>query len=135
MKQLNKEELLVGFIYGSCCWPLISWLAVIPGVICSLLWAIGGSGPKLVRRLGVPLVMAVILSFTNLWLLFTVLPLWGIVAIGYGMPNNKNGDEGSTLGRFYLKFLSYKAANWATRFTIYGLFNIIIIAALAITKS
>jgi hypothetical protein len=131
--KLNKEELLVGFIYGSCCWPLISWLAVIPGVICSLLWAIGGSGPKLVRRLGVPLVMGITLAFTNWWLLLTMFPLWGIVSIGYGMPDET--DKGSTLGRFYKSFLPYKTANWATRFTIYVLFNIVIITALAITRA
>ena len=130
--KLNKEEMIVGFIYGACCWPILSHWAVIPGVVCSFLWAIGGAGPKMVRRLGVPLVMAVSLSFTNLWLLLTMLPLWGIISIGYGMPGE--GDKGSALGRFWLKLLPYKAANWATRFSIFALFNIVIIAALALTK-
>lgn len=130
--KLNKEEILVGFIYGSCCWPLLSWLAIIPGVICALLWAIGGSGPKMVRRLGVPAVMAISLSFTSLWLLLLMLPLWGIISIGYGMPGP--GDKGSALGRFYSRFLSYKAANWATRFTVISLFNIVIISGLAIVR-
>ena len=130
--KLNPEEILVGGIYGACCWPLLSWWAVIPGVICSLLWAIGGAGPKMVRRLGVPAVMAVCLSFTSLWLLITMLPLWGIVSIGYGMPGPD--DKGSIFGRFYSKFLSYKAANWATRLTVFVLFNIVCIAGLAIVR-
>ena len=129
--KLNKEELLVGFIYGSCVWPLLSWWAVIPGVVCAFLWAIGGSGPKMIRRLGVPSVMAVCLAFTSLWLLITVLPLWGIVSMGYGIPN---GDKGSVIGRFYSRFLSKKAANWSTRLTVFMLFNLVIIIGLIILK-
>jgi hypothetical protein len=86
----------------------------------------------MVRRLGVPAVMAVSLSFSSLWLLLTFFPLWGIVSIGYGMPSE--GDKGSAMGRFWLKLLPYKAANWATRFSIFALFNIVCITALAITK-
>lgn len=130
--QINKEELLVGFIYGACTWPLLSWLAVIPGIICAMLWEVGGSGPKLVRRLGVPAVVAVSLSFINHWLIFLILPLWGIVSIGYGIPGPN--DKGSALGRFYSKFLPKQAANWATRLTVFILFNIIIIAGLTILK-
>lgn len=130
--KLNKEEFLVGGIYGSSCWPLLSWWAVIPGVICSVLWAIGGVGPKMARRLGVPAVMAVCLSFTSLWLLLTTLPLWGIISIGYGIPDST--DKGSVIGRFYTKFMPPKAANWATRLTVFILFNIVMIIGLAILK-
>jgi len=129
--KLNKEELLVGFIYGSSVWTLISWLAVIPGIVCAFLWAIGGAGPKMFRRIGVPIVMGISLSPTSLWLLFTILPLWGVVSIGYGMPDVT--DKGSFLGRFYSKLLPPKAANWATRFTVFTLFNIVMIAALIFT--
>jgi hypothetical protein len=132
MVKLNKEELLVGFIYGSATWPLIGWIAVFPGIVCAFLWAIGGAGPKLVRRIGVPVVVGISLCFTNLWLLLTIPPLWGIVALGYGMPDAT--DKGSWLGRLYLKFLPYQAANWATRLTIFVLFDVVIIAALAILK-
>ena len=130
--QLNKEELLVGFIYGSCVWPVISWWAVIPGAVCSLLWAIGGAGPKLIRRLGVPAAMGASLAFTSPWMLLCFLPLWGIVSIGYGIPDAT--DKGSALGRFYSSFLSPKAANWATRFTVFALFNLVMIGALAIVR-
>jgi len=130
--KLNPEELLVGFIYGSSMWPVIGWIAVVPGVICAFLWAIGGSGPKLVRRLGVPIVVAGSLAFTSLWLIPLILPLWGIVSIGYGMPDKD--DKGSALGRFYSKFLSYKAANWATRLTVFVLFDIIMIIGLRIVN-
>ena len=130
--KLNREELLTGFLYGSSCWPLISWLAIVPGIACAFLWAIGGSGPKLVRRIGVPIVMGISLAFTSLWLLLSVFPLWGIVSIGYGMPDST--DKGSILGRFYSKFLSIKAANWATRFTIFVLFVIIMIVGVALVK-
>ena len=132
MVKLNKEELLVGFIYGSSTWTLLNWLAIIPGIICAFLWAMGGSGPKMVRRIGVPVVMGISLSFTNLWLLLTVLPLWGVVSIGYGMPDST--DRGSILGRFYSKFLPPKAANWATRFTIFVLFVAVMIVGVALVK-
>ena len=128
--KLNKEELLVGFIYGSSAWSVLSFLAIVPGIVCAFLWAIGGSGPKMVRRLGVPVVMAISLSFINLWLLLTILPLWGIVSIGYGQPDST--DKGSALGKFYSKFLPKKAANWATRLTVFVLFNVVMIISLVI---
>jgi hypothetical protein len=130
--KLNKEEILVGFIYGSSAWPIISWIAIVPGAVCAVLWAIGGSSKKMVRRIGVPVVMAISLSFTSLWLLLTVLPLWGVVSIGYGMPDST--DSGSALGRFYSRWLTEKAANWSTRFTVYMLFVLVMIVAVAITR-
>ncbi len=130
--KLNKEEILVGGIYGSSMWPVIGWIAVLPGVICAFLWAIGGSGPKLARRLGVPAVMGICLSFTSLWLLLVTLPLWGIASIGYGIPDDN--DKGSALGRFYCRFLSKKAANWATRLTVFVLFDIVMIIGLRIVN-
>ena len=132
MVKLNREEILVGFIYGSSTWPLLSWLAVVPGTVCAFLWAIGGAGKKAVRRIGVPIIMAISLSFTSLWLLLTVLPLWGVVSIGYGMPSVESGDKGSVLGRFYLRLLPYKAANWATRFTVFVLFVVVMIVSVAL---
>ena len=129
---LNKEELLVGFVYGSSTYPLISWMAIVPGIVCAFLWAIGGAGLKMVRRIGVPVVMAISLSFTSLWLLLTMLPLWGIVSIGYGMPDAT--DRGSVLGRFYSRWLSEKAANWSTRFTVYVLFVVVMIVGVAIVR-
>lgn len=130
--KLNKEEMLVGFIYGSSVWPLISWMAILPGIVCAFLWAIGGNGKKAVRRVGVPIALAVSLSFTSLWLLLLVLPLWGVVSIGYGMPDET--DKGSMLGRFYSRWLSKKAANWATRFTVFALFNVVMITAIGIMR-
>ena len=132
--KINKEELLVGFIYGSSVWPILSWLAIIPGILCAVLWAIGGSGPKLVRRIGVPTVVAISLSFTSIWLLLTALPLWGVVSVGYGMPDPTTGDEGSMLGRFYSRWLSKEAANWTTRFTLYVMFVVVMIVGTAIVR-
>jgi len=130
--KLNREEMLVGFVYGSSTWPLISWIALIPGIVCAFLWAVGGAGKKAVRRVGVPIVMAISLSFTSLWLLLTVLPLWGVVSIGYGMPDPT--DKGSILGRFYSKWLTEKAANWSTRFTVYVLFVVVMIVGVAVVR-
>lgn len=131
--KLNKEEILVGFIYGSSTWPVLSWKAVIPGIVCAFLWAIGGSGPKMVRRIGVPFIVALSLSlFTTWWMMFTMLPLWGILSIGYGIPDAT--DEGSALGRFFSKFLPPKAANWATRLVVFVGFCVVCIAALAIAR-
>jgi hypothetical protein len=132
MVKLNKEELLVGFIYGSSTWPVLSWVAVFPGILCAFLWAIGGSGPKLVRRIGASIVMATSLAFTSPWLLLLAFPLWGVISLGYGMPDIT--DPGSILGRFYSKFLSLKAANWATRSTVFVACNIVMIAGLAILR-
>jgi len=128
--RLNKEELLVGFIYGSSTWPLLTWLAIVPGIACAFLWAVGGAGPKLFRRVGVPIVVAISLAFTSPYLLLTVLPLWGVVSIGYGMPDST--DEGSVLGRFYSRWLSTKAANWSTRLTVFVLFVVVMIVGVVV---
>jgi hypothetical protein len=55
------------------------------------------------------------------------LPGWGVVTLGYGMPDND--DKGSVLGRFYLKHLNYKLANFATRLTTYILYWVAFIGA------
>jgi hypothetical protein len=64
--------------------------------------------------------------------MLTVLPLWGVVSMGYGMPDQS--DEGSVLGRFYSGWLSRKAANWATRLTVFVLFNVVMIVGLAVVR-
>jgi len=43
-------------------------------------------------------------------------------------------DKGSFLGRFYSKLLPPKAANWATRFTVFTLFNVVMITGIALTR-
>ena len=130
--KLNKEELLVGFVYGSCTWPVLGWLAAIPGVICAFLWSLGGSGPKGFRRLGVPGVLGISLFFVDPMLVLVAIPLWGVLLIGYGMPDPP--DKGSLLGRMYTRFLPKKAANWATRLTVFVLFNVMVIVGLAILR-
>jgi hypothetical protein len=130
--KLNKEELIVGFIYGSCTWSVIGFWAFIPAVICSFLWAIGGSGPKLVRRIGVPVVVGASLYWTSPWLLLTIPLLIVVVSLGYGMPDAT--DKGSVIGRFFTRFLKPVAANYATRLTIFILFNLVILCGLGILK-
>lgn len=125
IKKLNIEELCVGAFIQFPFYFIIGWWVIPLMIISAILWAVGGSGPKLFRRLGVPIAtsLAIVLWNFQYWtvLALFVAPGWGVISIGYGMPDKT--DKGSFLGRFYLGQLkNYAFANMATRVTTYMLY-------------
>lgn len=86
------------------------------GLYCGFLGSYAGAEntSKMWRRLGIPFILTWYLFFTtfnwlSLLLMFMIFPL----SIGYGLPCEKTGDEGSSLGRFYYNFSkeNWKIAN------------------------
>lgn len=59
----------------------------------AVLWAIGGSWKKSIRRYGIPVMVAMCLS--NYWALMAI----PVLHLGDGYPDNFSGDEGSWLGQ------------------------------------
>ena len=117
--KLNKEELIIGSIFGAVPIFWIHWYALATIPICAFLWALSGAGQsKLYRRLGCPMVVSLVMFLnTNHWRIFWfILAGFGILCTGYGIPDG--GDKGSWLGRFWFKTFP-KYANFLTRVTIY----------------
>ena len=126
--KLNREEIFWGMTVGTLAtWQIWPW-SVMVGAICAVLWALSGAGyPKVLRRLGVPTVIAVAsyIAFRDLWVLPTIPLVFGVLSIGYGIPTlgTNAPDEGSWLGRFYMTLFAGEGneegkANIATRLTI-----------------
>jgi len=119
LKRLNREELLIGLIFGLCFLGVIGWWAVLLAFITSLLWALTGAGySKLLRRVGVPLAACLFVALVRQYYpIFVSLPLAMIpLSLGYGIPSQN--DAGSPLGRFWYS-LNPANADVFTRATIY----------------
>jgi hypothetical protein len=93
------------------------------GIIFALamLGAIGGQGPKWLRRFIFPAIVTIYAYFLlhNFWVL-TMYSMSGALSIGYGIPsfNGPNGtmdDEGSAIGAFFYKL--FKSELWANVLT------------------
>lgn len=92
---------------------MISGLILLIG--CAVLWALGGSVDKLIRRIGVGALIALLavvsyilhgLSWYGIWMPISVFPLmWLMTSIGYGIPDNN--DDGSPIGKFWWEFTGH----------------------------
>lgn len=120
---LNREELLIGLIYGLCFIFLIGWWAILVAILCSLLWASGGRFGHSIRVFGVPVVSygSVLIIRHHYWSILSMVFTMLILSIGYGQVTIENGiitDNGSALGRFWYR-IDKENANFWTRVTIY----------------
>jgi hypothetical protein len=92
-----------------------------------ILGALGGSSnsSKLYRRIGFPLLITIIATskLHSLWLFSTTIMVFCFF-IGYGIPDNNTGDEGSCLGRFWFKICN--GNNFFTNFFTRGSVGILI---------
>jgi len=77
------------------------------GLIGGILGAFGGADntSKLWRRLGLPILISV-LAFIVIkqWYVLSIMSLYAVLTIGYGLPCSYSGDEGSPLGKFFYNF-------------------------------
>jgi hypothetical protein len=95
MNRISKQELIIGFL-STCIFGTI-WLPI----LTSMLWGLGGTVKKSIRRFGVPI--AVLLFTHNPLSLCGIFPLF----LGDGFPDHREStkDEGSWLGRQVEKIL------------------------------
>ncbi len=103
----NREELLIGFIVGICFMPIIGLVAMPMALATAVLWNLGGADgfSKAYRRIGVPVVCCVVVAIVKQSYipLLSIVPAWGVLSIGYGIPSTQPKDEGSWLGRLAYK--------------------------------
>lgn len=123
MLDLNREEMLYGAFFGASLFFWSGFWAIPAAVICAAFWALGGA-PNLSagwRRLGCPIVQAGTLYAATRypWVVVSVLPAFGFLSLGYGIPSTQPYDEGSTLGKFFSRSVGTGfMANVLTRGTI-----------------
>jgi len=110
-KYLNPEEIAVGALHAAVWIGFLKLWGILTIPLVALLWAWGGADgtSKNWRRLGAPIVLCLLLAIAKLsWLpLISILPCFGILTIGYGIPSFHNDgsieDEGSFLGKIIYK--------------------------------
>ena len=128
---LNKNELIIGFLFALPFVFIIGFLALAIAPLTSILWALSGMNgqPKIWRRLGVPFVVCLaVFLLKHHWQAWISLPLaFGALSLGYGIPSEQPPDEGSAIGQFYYNVVfsnereseRLKLSNICTRATIY----------------
>ena len=117
---LNKEELIIGAVFGLSFVLVFGWLVVPVSAATSFLWALGGRYGGGIRRWGVPaVVVAVSFYLTHAGNVLVSYPLGvAVLSIGYGIPSTQPPDSGSALGSFWYK-IKPELADLLTRGTIY----------------
>lgn len=109
MKRLAPVEFLRGFVAVLPICFKVGWIGVTIAALAGLLFMLGGTFLKSIRRFGVPIltcgVSCIILH--NIWILVGVPIGFGILSIGDGFPDRRLGtyDRGSWLGRLVERIL------------------------------
>lgn len=117
---LNKEELIIGAVFGLTFVFNLGWLVLPVLAATSFLWALGGQYGGGIRRWGVPgVVVCAAFILSRHGSVFLAYPLGvAVLSIGYGIPSTQPPDSGSALGRFWYK-INPSLANVLTRVTVY----------------
>lgn len=111
-KEFSPQEFFIGALSAVLTFFLIGWMAVFTVGSCGLLWMLGGTYWKPIRRFGVPFVIWLDVEFVRGW---SPIDPWSITAfvlgvailhIGDGFPDHRvlSWDPGSALGRFVERF-------------------------------
>lgn len=86
-KFIQWEELFVGAMLQFPLYFIVGWWVVPIGVVCGVLWRLGGwtHGWKGYRRIGVPLLVCIsTMIHTNHWAIFLCMPFLVWLAPSYG---------------------------------------------------
>lgn len=155
MNPLNKEELIVGYVFGCTLIGIIGpwWTILAIAPLCSYLWALGGQGRfgKGPRRLGVPAVLSLCLILSYPFPDMVVAGVisffagWLILSLGYGIPTVQPFDEGSEIGRWAFnlatkwaveapRVVKERIATWITRTIIFVLFMVVYLIPWAVSR-
>ena len=110
MNRLSMQEIILGFFSTIILTIKLGWLGIALSAITAVLWVLGGSFKKSIRRIGVPLAVSL---FTGVW--WSMLG-FAVLTIGDGYPDSFSGDEGSWLGKQVKKLgLSDKVGGLVTK--------------------
>lgn len=104
-EKFSKVEALRGFFAAIPSVIMLGWWGVVLSLLCGLLWMLGGTYAKTIRREGVSLsVFLYFWIFTGYHWIYPIAAILGIVILhqGDGFPDHRleTEDEGSPLGRF-----------------------------------
>jgi len=102
LKRIAISEIILGFLSTILLTLKFGWCGVLLSCITSVLWALGGTYKKWIRRIGVPLsayLMGVLVDHSSIATLMYFPIGWLILSIGDGYPDTFSGDPGSWLGR------------------------------------
>ena len=110
MNKISKQEFVVGFAATITLAFKIGWYATPLSIACSVLWAIGGTYAKFIRREGVSILCGTVacLVLRNSFCLFAIPAAMLVLHQGDGFPDHRPTtlDEGSRIGKFIERFVS-----------------------------
>ena len=110
MNRLSVQEIILGFLSTLILTIKLGWLGIALSAITAVLWVLGGTFKKSIRRYGVPITTLVFCTATLGFQWYYLLSLLGIVVLvqGDGFPDHRptTEDEGSRLGRFVEKYIN-----------------------------
>lgn len=106
------------------------WIKFLIIIACMELWRQGGNKHSWLRDVLIPIILGVYVGFqTNWWIGLLTIGSLNICRIGYGIPDEKTKDEGSSLAQIFYNTLNIKLS-WVVRGTaglLYGLVGAIFI--------
>lgn len=118
----TPDELAWGLATGFFSCAYFGWWAIVVGILCAILWRLGGMFGHSKRVFGVPLVISTMfLSIGFSWFIPIYYAMTAItLQQGYGIPSDKPVDEGSALGQYWYLYHNYNAdkANLYVRWTV-----------------
>ena len=108
-KRFSYQEFFLGFVAPAVLIFKLHWIGLILSLLCGLLWMLGGTYHKAIRRFGVPVLILIFMSTVRFNPLLQGISLAlsiGILHIGDGFPDYRPTtlDAGSALGRLVEKF-------------------------------
>ena len=130
LNRSNIEDFTIGAIIGFGTAPWIGCLSCWTALASGLCYMQGGISHKWIRRFGCTAALWLPIAWVvkeNFWLFF-ICGGWTLAVfhVGYGLPSIQPPDEGSALGRFWCRVMTYdgcddcyRGANFMTRATIY----------------
>lgn len=129
-KQVSWQEFGMGALATVLSFAFIGWWALVLSPACGLLWMLGGTYDKAIRRWGVNAVLlaaAVLSSGWHWW--YTAAFILGVIVLyqGDGFPDHRptTKDPGSRLGRLVEKFIpSENPGGIVTKLLAVALFQI-----------
>jgi len=109
MNRLSIDEFFRGFVGTLVLTIVLGWIGILLSLVCGVLYMLGGTFNKAIRRFGIPLLILAVCSLKGFhWYYLFGLLGFLILSIGDGFPDHRptTQDEGSALGRWVEKHIS-----------------------------